>query len=209
MIISLLIINIIVQLNLFVFQGNIKQDNSNKVILDCHYTFEEAVRGRDIPKSILKELELIDVEYFSFDGKLHKGQLVINKSLSKDIEEIFAFIKKTKFPVAKVIPVVKYNWSDEKSMNENNTSAFNYRKVAEQKVLSPHAKGLAIDINPLQNPHIKRKKVNPPNASYNINQPGTILRNSELVNEFLKRGWQWGGSWKSSKDYQHFQKLIN
>ena len=209
MIISLLIINILVQLNFFVFQENIKQNNSNKAILDCHYTFEEAVSGKDIPKLILKELELIDVEYFSFDGKLHKGQLVINKALSKDIEDIFAFIKKTKFPVAKVIPVLKYNWSDEESMNANNTSAFNYRKVAGQKVLSPHAKGLAIDINPLQNPHTKRNKVNPSNASYNINQPGTILRNSQLVKEFLKRGWQWGGSWKSSKDYQHFQKVIN
>ena len=185
--------------------GYITQKVSN-VIIDCNYTFEEVISGIDIPKSIINQITLIDVKYYSFDNALHKGQILVNKKAVKDIKEIFEFIMASHFPVAKVIPVVKYNWSDQASMEDNNTSAFNYRKVKGYKVLSPHSYGLAIDINPLQNPHIKGKSIQPVNAKYDVKVPGTIIRDSKLISEFRKRGWQWGGLWRSSKDYQHFEK---
>jgi peptidoglycan LD-endopeptidase CwlK len=181
------------------------QDDS-KVIIDCNYIFEEAISGLEIPKSIINQITLIDVEYYSFDNKLHKGQILLNKKAVKDIKNIFEFIKSSHFPIAKVIPVVKYNWSDQASMEDNNTSVFNYRKVKGYNVLSPHSYGLAIDINPLQNPHIKGKTSQPINAKYDLKEPGTIVRDSKIVSEFRKRGWQWGGLWRSSKDYQHFEK---
>ncbi len=180
--------------------------NEEEVIVDCNYSFEESISGIDIPKAIKKNLVLLNVEYYSFDSKLHRGQIVLHKNAEKDIKEIFEIIKIIKFPVSKVIPIVKYKWSDEDSMNDNNTSAFNYRKVKGQKILSAHSYGLAIDINPEQNPHIKRNIVQPANGKYNINSAGTILKNSRIVQEFKKRGWQWGGTWRSSKDYQHFEK---
>lgn len=180
--------------------------NDSKAIIDCNYTFEEAIKGIEIPESIVNQIALIDVEYYSFDSALHKGQILLNKKVVKDIKNIFEFIKSSHFPIAKVIPVVKYNWSDQASMEDNNTSAFNYRKVKGYKVLSPHSYGLAIDINPLQNPHIKGKIIQPVNAKYDVKAQGTIIRDSKLVSEFRKRGWQWGGLWRSSKDYQHFQK---
>ena len=177
-----------------------------KIIIDCRYTFEEAISGIEIPSFIISELRLVEVEYYSFDDKLHRGQVVVNKKVEKDIMIIFSLIKELKFPIAKVIPAVKYNWDDEASMNDNNTVAFNYRKVKGSKMLSAHSYGMAIDINPIQNPHVKRKVIQQPNAKYDSKVKGTILRDSELVKEFIKRGWQWGGSWKSSKDYQHFEK---
>lgn len=180
--------------------------DDQEIIIDCNYTFEEAISGVEIPAWIKKNLVLLDVEYYSFDEKLHKGQLVLHKRAERDIKEIFEIIRSIKFPVNKVIPVVKYNWSDEASMNDNNTSSFNYRKVKGQKLLSAHSYGLAIDINPLQNPHIKRNTVQPVNGKYDIKAEGTILKTSRVVQEFRKRGWQWGGSWRSSKDYQHFEK---
>lgn len=183
-----------------------KTKHKQEIILDCNYTFEEALKGIEIPNSISKQLTLISVEYYSFDDRLHKGQLVVNKKAAKDIEEIFNFIKESKFPIAKVIPAVKFNWDDDASMNDNNTVAFNYRKVKGSKVLSAHSYGMAIDINPLQNPHIKGKVIQPAKGKYNVNVSGTIIRDSKLVKEFVKRGWQWGGRWKSSKDYQHFEK---
>jgi len=183
-----------------------KTKHKQEIILDCNYTFEEAIKGIEIPNSISKQLTLISVEYYSFDDRLHKGQLVVNKKAAKDIEEIFNFIKESKFPIAKVIPAVKFNWDDDASMNDNNTVAFNYRKVKGSKVLSAHSYGMAIDINPLQNPHIKGKVIQPAQGKYNVNASGTIIRDSKLVKEFVKRGWQWGGRWKSSKDYQHFEK---
>lgn len=178
----------------------------NQIIMDCNFTFEKATDGLEIPSSIIKQLVLVDVEYYSFDEKLHKGQIVINKKAAKDIKAIFEFIKEARFPIAKVIPISKYKWNDEASMNDNNTASFNYRKIEGTKVLSAHSYGMAIDINPLQNPHIKGKVVQPPSAKYDPKVKGTILRNSKLVNEFVKRGWQWGGRWRSSQDYQHFEK---
>ena len=180
--------------------------DDQEIIIDCNYTLEEAISGVEIPAWIKKNLVLLDVEYYSFDEKLHKGQLVLHKRAERDIKEIFEIIRSIKFPVNKVIPVVKYNWSDEASMNDNNTSSFNYRKVKGQKLLSAHSYGLAIDINPLQNPHIKRNTVQPLTGKYDIKSEGTILKTSRVVQEFRKRGWQWGGSWRSSKDYQHFEK---
>lgn len=180
--------------------------NEEEVIVDCNYSFEEAISGKEIPKEITRNLVLLNVEYYSFDDKLHRGQIVLHKRAEKDIKEIFEIIKSIKFPISKVIPVVKYHWSDEASMNDNNTSAFNYRKVKGQKVLSFHSYGLAIDINPIQNPHIKRYLIQPSNTKYDSKAAGTILKNSRIVQEFKKRGWQWGGTWRSSKDYQHFEK---
>lgn len=183
-----------------------KTQDKTEIIIDCNYTFDEAIKGIKIPNSITEQLTLVNVEYYSFDKKLHRGQIVINIKAVKDIQEIFGFIKQSRFPIAKVIPSVKFNWDDEASMNDNNTAAFNYRKVEGSKVLSAHSYGLAIDINPLQNPHIKGKVIHPLTAKYDPRISGTILRDSELVNEFVKRGWQWGGRWRSSKDYQHFEK---
>lgn len=177
-----------------------------KIIVDCNYIFEEAIKGIEIPNDIISQLTLIDVEYYSFDDKLHRGQLVVNKKAVKDIKEIFDLIIELKFPIAKVIPAVKYNWDDDSSMKDNNTVAFNYRKVKGSKVFSAHSYGMAIDINPLQNPHVKGKDIRPQSGKYDPKVKGTILRDSEIVKEFIKRGWQWGGRWRSSNDYQHFEK---
>ncbi len=179
---------------------------SGKVIVDSDCSLEDALKGINIPSEIKKDLVLIDVQYFSFDSKLHRGQLVISKDLRSDIEKIFRVIRKEKFPVAKVIPIVYYDWDDEKSMADNNTSGFNYRFIAKTKRLSNHSYGKAIDINPLLNPYIRRDLHQPEGSVYDPSRPGTITNNSFLVNEFKKLGWEWGGEWKNSKDYQHFEK---
>jgi len=190
----------------FIIQNYSSLQIDSDIIIDSDYSFTEAVSGKEIPKSILKQLSLLEVEYFSFDNKLHRGQILINKKVIKDIQEIFQFIKSSKFPIGKVIPIVKYAWSDETSMLDNNTSAFNYRLVDGNKVLSLHAYGLAIDINPMQNPFIKNGKRTPATAKYDEKTASTITRNSDLVKEFKKRGWMWGGLWRSRRDYQHFEK---
>ncbi len=185
------------------------QTDSDTLIIDSDMTFEEAVNGINIPENIKGNLVLIDVQYYSFDDKLHQGQLLVHKSAAKDLIEIFEIIKKIKFPVERVIPVVKYGWNDEISMRMNNTSAFNYRKLRDANIISYHSKGLAIDINPMQNPHIKRGKAIPEGSVYDKSKPGTITESSVIVKEFRKRGWLWGGFWRSSKDYQHFEKRTN
>ena len=187
--------------------GNHNLSQGDEITIDSDYTFEEIFSNSKIPEKITKNLRLISVEYFSFDDKLHQGQILVHKDLVNDIVESFKIIKQKRFPIGKVIPINKYDWSDDSSMKDNNSSAFNFRYVKGTKKLSPHALGRAIDINPQLNPYIKRGKSYPANSKYDISVKGTITSSSFLVKEFIKRGWSWGGFWKNNKDYQHFEKL--
>ena len=194
---------------LFLFTGTgqiHRQDNKKHIIIDSHIALQQALAGKEIPITNTKNLQIIDVEYYSFDNRLHRGQVVIHKDLAEDIKKIFGMIKEKKFPIKKVIPMNNYNWSDEASMKDNNTSCFNYRVISGTRTFSTHALGRAIDINPFLNPMIKNGKVSPEGAVYNKYARGTITSSTWLTHEFYKRGWRWGGNWKFSQDYQHFEK---
>lgn len=189
-------------------KDNVQPPDYKKIIIDSDYTLEEALQGITIPAPIKNKLDLVTVNYYGYDGLLHQGQMIVDKAIAEEIREIFKLIEDIKFPVEKVVPISEYNWSDDKSMRENNTSSFNYRFVSGSKILSMHAKGMAIDINPKQNPYVKNGKSSPAGSHYEINTMGTIGPESQLVNAFKLRGWTWGGDWKSIKDYQHFEKML-
>jgi hypothetical protein len=180
---------------------------ADDLIIDSDLSFEEAIKGTQAPKDIIKSLTIIEVDYFSFDGKLHRGQLVLRKDRVEEIQQAFKIMRDNKFPVAKCIPIVKYDWNDNKSMADNNTSMFNYRKIAGKNKLSNHSYGVAIDINPFQNPAVyKSGKVSPKGAKYDKTAKGTLLESSPVTQYFKSRGWRWGGDWNSLKDWQHFDK---
>jgi peptidoglycan LD-endopeptidase CwlK len=121
--------------------------------------------------------------------------------------EIFRMIEASGFPVARVVPIVQYGWSDDRSMADNNASGFNYRLVFGTDRLSRHAFGKAVDINPFQNPVIyDNGLISPDGALYNTEKPGTLFETHPIVRAFLRRGWQWGGHFKDFKDYHHFDK---
>ncbi|MFA5276631.1 MAG: M15 family metallopeptidase [Candidatus Omnitrophota bacterium] len=183
-------------------------------IIDSNISLSEALRKYS-PPEFKERQRLIEVLYYSFDGKIHQGQLVIDERLIGDIRKVFRVALENKFPVKSVIPISHYRffnngkWNeDDQSMLSNNTSAFNYRKVTGGKYLSRHAYGFAIDINPAQNPYIKEKIVLPADAVYDTSRPGTLSFNSPIVRTFISLGWTWGGNWKSLKDYQHFEKVL-
>lgn len=191
----------------FILQDSL-MNLKEQAIVDCNYSLQEALIGSTAPDDIKNNLTIVDVYYYSFDWKIHKGQIVIHRLLAKDVLEIFDLILINKFQIAKVIPIIRYSWSDDLSMNDNNTSSFNYRLVAGTKKISNHAYGLAIDINPKLNPYVQGSRISPEGAKYDSKSPGTILSDSFLVNAFKKRGWTWGGDWITRKDYQHFEKII-
>ncbi len=183
-------------------------------IIDSRIVLPDAFR-KYAPAELRKKQNIVDVLYYSFDGKVHKGQIVIDQRLVKDISEVFRVALETKFPIGSVIPIShdRFNeggeWnSDDQSMKSNNTSGFNYRTVTGGNKLSMHAYGYAIDINPVQNPYIKGNKVLPPGAVYDPSIPGTLIPDSPIVKTFLRLGWTWGGNWKTLKDYQHFEKVL-
>jgi peptidoglycan LD-endopeptidase CwlK len=183
-------------------------------VIDSAISLSEALR-KESPPEFKKRQRIIDVFYYSFDGKIHLGQLVIDRRLVKDIRKVFRVALENKFPMTSVIPIShdrffkdgKWN-EDDQSMLSNNTSAFNYRMVTGGTALSKHSYGFAIDINPVQNPYIKGDIVLPPGAVYDINKPGTLTPDCPVVKTFIRLGWTWGGNWESLKDYQHFEKVL-
>jgi hypothetical protein len=94
-------------------------------------------------------------------------------------------------------------------MEANNSSAFHYRTKTGKTQLSRHALGLAIDLNPVQNPFVRDGVILPPRASYDPYARGTLSADHPVVQEFRKLGWIWGGDWSSLKDWQHFEKPLN
>ncbi|OGU12353.1 MAG: hypothetical protein A2X61_01255 [Ignavibacteria bacterium GWB2_35_12] len=199
--------NRFVSVILIIIGISIMDSLSQNIIIDSQMTFEEAIKGTKAPKDVILNLVLLDVVYYSVDDKLHRGQLIIHKDVKEDIEEIFRLILQNKFPIMKVVPIVKYKWSDNASMEDNNTSAFNYRNIAGTKRLSNHSFGKAVDINPFFNPVIhKDGSASPKSAKYDTSKPGTFYQSHFIVQEFLKRGWRWGGTFSSYADNHHFDK---
>ena len=183
------------------------QNNNDEIIIDSHLDLKSAIgSAENVPDSVINDLKLVNVQYFSFDNKLHLGQILVHKDLEKDLLIIFGIIKNTNFPIAKARPVVFYQNSDSLSMLDNNTSGFNYRYVKGTKIRSAHAYGRAIDINPFQNPCIVRSNIQPTGSSYKKGAPGALADTSVVVRKFKELGWIWGGDWKTKKDYQHFEK---
>lgn len=185
-------------------------------IIDSAMTEAEAFEGLDpnCPDEIRRRQMVLEVFYYSNDGKIHQGQLVLDRELARDIREAFAAALKERFPITSVIPISHPRfrkdgrWDDDLSMAANNTSAFNYRVITGGKKLSNHAYGRAIDINPATNPYIKGTIVLPPGATYDPDAKGAITSDSAVATTLVELGWDWGGSWRDRKDYQHFEKPL-
>ena len=157
-----------------------------------------------------QDLRYLRVLYYGFDGRTHIGELICDKELADDFLDIFLELYKNDYPIEKMKLVDDYNGDDELSMEDNNTSCFNYREVPGSTHLSQHAYGRAIDINPLYNPYVTEDGYTPYNAGDYVdrdkNTPYKIDSDDLCCRVFKKHGFVWGGDWNSVKDYQHFQK---
>ena len=103
----------------------------------------------------MKRLRLIRLNYWGFDREVHDGKLVVNKRQAHNMVEVFGKLFKKRFPIKRMKLVDAYGADDNRSMNHNNTSAFNCRNVAGTDRWSEHVYGRAIDINPVQNPYVR------------------------------------------------------
>ncbi len=179
----------------------VKQDT----LIDASYTFEEATAGSGAPQKIIDSLNLLDVTYFSTDGRIHRGQVLSNKQISGDIAALFRFMFETGFVIEKAIPIVHYDWNDSLSMDDNNTYSFCYRNISYSK----HATGMAIDINPRFNP-VRWKKTGRPNqperAVSDTTVNGTLYPGHPVVKKFTDKGFRWGHTFLKYYDDHHFEK---
>lgn len=165
-----------------------------------------------------ERLKLIKFGYVGFDGRQHDdGEIITMDAVAEYVLQIFVELRKISFPIAKAKLMTAYDGDDNASMADNNTSAFNVREIAGGGSISLHAYGLAIDINPVQNPYAKRSGATltfSPNSGVDYanrlnDRPGKPARPGmaeAVVSIFANNGFLiWGGYWDNPIDYQHFE----
>lgn len=167
-------------------------------------------KNKTITRSSLRYLT---IPHYGFDGKIHLGEMIVNKKIAGKTLAVFKELFKAEYQIEKMHLIDDYGSDDERSMSDNNSSAFNYRTISGTNKLSNHALGLAIDINPLYNPYVTTRKgrtvIQPADSKAYADRDGScnylIRKNDICVKTFRKYGFDWGGDWKNSKDYQHFE----
>jgi hypothetical protein len=156
------------------------------------------------------ELVYLTITHVDFYGENRIGNMIVVAEIGEEVLEIFWEIYESGFPIRSIQLIDDFNADDDLSMEANNSSAFNWRYVADTTTLSNHSFGRAIDINPVQNPYVRGNSVLPAGGEEYLDRldirPGMIVEGDAVYNAFVSRGWMWGGDWISLKDYQHFQK---
>ncbi|MDD4113053.1 MAG: M15 family metallopeptidase [Herbinix sp.] len=199
----------------------------SREILDSLFSIEELdqrlierITGKsykedtDIPYSDLRYIRLL---HMGFDGLTHVGEMIVNKAIADDTIEIFKELYDIEYPIEKILLIDDYDADDLKSMADNNSSAFNYRFIEGTTRRSVHSDGRAIDINPLYNPYVRtvdgKQEVLPENGAEYVDRDKDneyyIRKDDPCYKAFVSRGFTWGGEWKNSKDYQHFEKKTS
>jgi hypothetical protein len=158
----------------------------------------------------LADLRSLAIEYWGFDDQRHVGTLVVHASVASAVTRVFAALYKERFPIRRMEPIDVYGGDDEKSLEADNTAGFNCRRAVASGPprWSVHAYGKAIDVNPQENPYLEGGKVHPANGAEYVQRspyrPGMAVAGGVLVRAFAAVGWQWGGRWSGTPDYQHF-----
>ena len=153
-------------------------------------------------------LRHVSLPFVGFDGRLHRGALVVHNGAARDVVTAFRALYRARFPIRRIRPIQAYGGDDFASIEADNTSAFNCRPATGSSRWSEHAYGRAIDINPIENPYVSggstshRRSV--PYLDRSPARPGMAVEGGALVEAFDAVGWGWGGRWSSIQDFQHF-----
>lgn len=184
-------------------------------ITGISYPSSEAVAE---PEISYEDMMYVHLLHYNFDEEVTEGELICNKSIAQDIVDIFYELYLARYQIEKVKLIDEYGGDDELSMQDNNTSCFNYRVVSGSSHLSKHAYGLAIDINPFYNPYVTYGSDGSANyapegsgayADRTAPFPYKIDENDLCYKLFTQHGFTWGGNWNNVKDYQHFEYTLN
>lgn len=181
-------------------------------ISDSLFSSMKDVSFHDDTPVTRKDLRYLQILHYNSEGEIIMGEMICNHTIASDLLKIFRELFDARFPIERMRLACRYGGNDEKSMSDNNTSCFNSRSITGGSKYSYHAYGLAVDINPLYNPYIKTRngavvKILPSNAKLSdSDSPYRIKKGDICYCIFLSHGFKWGGSWRSVKDYQHFEK---
>jgi len=156
------------------------------------------------------DLRMLDVTYWGFDGTAHRGSLVVNAAVTAAVTRVFASLYADRFPIREIVPQSAYGGDDNAAAAVDDTSGFNCRLAVAPgpPQWSVHAYGEAIDVDDVENPYVDGSTVIPPaGAAFldrSVARPGMAVAGGALVTAFAAVGWQWGGRWTATPDYQHF-----
>ena len=160
-----------------------------------------------------EDLRYLHVLHKDIDGAEHEGEMIVNRRIAGDVLDIMRQLYESGYPIEKIRLIDEYGADDEASMEDNNSSSFNFRFISHTATVSKHGLGLAVDINPLYNPYVKTvdgaRSVEPANAEAYLDRdavfPYKIEKDDLCIRLFAEKGFEWGGDWTSVKDYQHFE----
>ena len=147
------------------------------------------------------------------DGNVHEGEMIVNKHIAQDVLDILRELYENNYPIERMKLVDEYNADDELSMEDNNSSSFNFRFISHTTRVSKHGLGLAVDINTLYNPYTKvvdgERIVEPVTGEPYLDREASfdykIEKDDLCYKLFIEHGFEWGGEWTDRKDYQHFE----
>jgi hypothetical protein len=156
------------------------------------------------------DLRYVTVAFHGFDGAAHTGELVVAARVAEDVAAVFGELFAAGFPIEEMRVVDRAELTAPPTGDGNNTTAFVCRPAVGQTRWSAHALGLAVDVNPFQNPYKRRDLVLPELASAYLDRasarPGMIVPDGPAVAAFERIGWTWGGRWRSPVDLHHFSQ---
>ena len=163
-----------------------------------------------LPREDLRYLHVLHVD---LNGETHEGEMIVNYHIAEDVLDILRQLYKANYPIEKIRLVDEYGADDELSMEDNNSSSFNFRFISHTTRVSKHGLGLAVDINTLYNPYTKivdgERIVEPitgePYLDREADFPYKIDHDDLCFKLFIEHGFEWGGDWEDRKDYQHFE----
>ena len=188
---------------------------TSQAIPDSVWATMQGRTWQDNPYIHRSDLRYLRVSHVDLEGRTHVGELICNRLIADKLLAIFRELYKAHYPIQQMRLPENYDANDERQMRANNTSCFCYRNVSGSKNLSKHARGLAIDINPLYNPYVRYSKqdghqiVEPATAKPYVDRkadyPYKITTDDLCYKLFIKYGFTWGGAWRTMKDYQHFE----
>jgi hypothetical protein len=154
------------------------------------------------------DLRYLTVSFRGFDGRAHTGELLVNARAAGDLVTVFRSLFAAGFPIERMRISSAADLNAPPTGDGNTTEAFACRPVRGNKAWSQHAYGLAVDVNPFQNPYHKGKVVLPELATAYLDRaqarPGMVRPRGPVVKAFAAIGWPWGGDYRSLKDYMHF-----
>jgi hypothetical protein len=167
-------------------------------------------RGCPVP---LSDLRLLTVTHRGFDRRAHTGELVVNKKAARPLSKVFRKLYALRFPIRHMTVAEVYGPKSKRPRDGDVSGSFECRKAVPSPCggggggWSNHAYGLAVDINPVENPYVGCGATYDPKGrrfrDRSRHRPGMVT--PRVVKAFRSIGWGWGGSWAgNTKDYQHF-----